>query len=126
LWSELAAASAAEPAAPREVPLSNAFAGYASATLAPDAAFTLTARGRQWLVDDRLPLYLNPSWRLLDIPLLQRLLTGFAKRDARVDGNAGLSLRRLCDVLCRGDRALPDDVARHALWLLKYDAIELA
>ena len=89
--------------------------------LSPDVQLEVTERGRAWLQSGELAVPFQEDWALLDLPLLRRMLTGFAK----LQGTRPVDLALLHRVLCRDGKARPFDVDRHAVWLLRQDVVQM-
>ncbi|WP_437681052.1 glycosyltransferase family 4 protein [Sorangium sp. So ce131] len=130
LWSELAEEARRAPEPQRSgtsyatLDYGGCFGHYASRTLDESALLRLSPRGRELVRGAAtLPGHYAAEWQYLELGLLKRVLQGFVRADAT---GAPLSLGRILAVLTKGtgEPAARDVVARHVLFLMKYDFVE--
>ena len=129
LWESLRAEAPAEGPVPdghayARPDWGRAFGHYASITLGDDDALRLTDRGREVLAGTfRLPLGTAMHGQVVP-ELLQRILVGFGKADAK---GGGLSIGRVVGVMAQAKDAFTHDLlARHVMLLLKFGCVERA
>lgn len=121
LWGRLLADERGHAVDASPPPTGSLCEALGAALLSPDVPLEVTERGRAWLQSGELAVPFQEDWALLDLPLLRRMLTGFAK----LQGSRPIDLALLHRVLCRDGKARPFDVDRHAVWLLRQDVVQM-